>query len=100
MEKERKCAKENNYPDPVNDTYEDTGKMYLKVIDYLLSKNEGYFVIASHNEQAVQEIVKKMKKMENIGPKFVFGQIYGMGEQITMPLGKSGRASIYGTLYS
>ena len=28
LEKERKLAGQKGYPDPINDTYEDTGKMY------------------------------------------------------------------------
>ena len=88
MEKERKLARIENYPDPVNDTYEDTGKMYQNVISYLLERNDGYIVIATHNEDAVKKIAQKLRTQEFQG-KFVFAQIYGMGEQITMPLGNS-----------
>ena len=86
MEKEKKLANLHDYPDPINDTYEATGEMYLKVISYLLEKPEIYAVVATHNETAVGEIVELLKKrMES--NTIVFGQIYGMGEQITMPLG-------------
>ena len=93
LEKERKLSKSLNYPDPVNDTYEDTGKMYGKVISYLLNKaikDDLYMVIATHNEAAVQNAVIELSNTsDTIGyNKVVFAQIYGMGEQITMPLGK------------
>ena len=92
MEKERKLAAKMNYPDPVNDTYEDTGKMYDSVISHLLQKakiDDIYLVIASHNEKSVQNAVSQLANTINtIGyNKVVFAQIYGMGEQITMPLG-------------
>ena len=95
MEKERKLAAKMNYPDPVNDTYEDTGKMYDSVIDHLLQKaltDDMYLVIASHNEKSVQNAVSQLAhKIDTIGyNKVVFAQIYGMGEQITMPLGNFG----------
>ena len=92
MEKERKLAAKMNYPDPVNDTYEDTGKMYDSVISHLLQKaktDDIYLVIASHNEKSVQNAVSQLANaVDTIGyNKVVFAQIYGMGEQITMPLG-------------
>ena len=37
MEKERKLAAKKGYPDPVNDTYEDTSSMYNNVVDYMLN---------------------------------------------------------------
>ena len=93
LEKERKLAKMQNYSDPVNDTYIITGKMYGKVISYLLQKAKSddlYMVIATHNETAVQNAVSELANTsDTIGfNKVVFAQIYGMGEQITMPLGK------------
>ena len=36
MDKERKLAKMNGYEDPVNDTYEATGEMYNKVVNFML----------------------------------------------------------------
>ena len=91
LEKERKLAKLGNYPDPVNDTYEATGEMYRKVVSFLMDKdNDVYVVVATHNEKAVQAIVAQLmhkQKLESRSKEMVFAQIYGMGEQITMPLG-------------
>ena len=81
-------AKENGYPDPVNDTYEATGEMYQKVVSYLISRDFSYVVVATHNEQAVEKVVEKARKVDEKDVEIVFAQIYGMGEQITMPLGK------------
>merc|ERR1712156_54878 len=89
MEKEKKLANLHNYPDPINDSYEATGEMYLKVISYLLTKPDIYAVAATHNEKAVGEIVDMLKKKTE-NNTIVFGQIYGMGEQITMPLANDG----------
>ena len=89
LEKERKLAQSQGYPDPVNDTYQATGEMYQKVIEFLLERSNGYTVIATHNEDAVGKIAQKLRNDEKERQgKFVFAQIYGMGEQITMPLGK------------
>ena len=90
MEKERKLAKSQNYPDPVNDTYEATGEMYQKVIGFLLERSNGYTVIATHNEDAVGKIAQKLRHIQEPKGHFVFAQIYGMGEQITMPLANDG----------
>ena len=90
LEKERKLAQSQGYPDPVNDTYQATGEMYQKVIGFLLERSNGYTVIATHNEDAVGKIAQKLRNNEEKRQgKFVFAQIYGMGEQITMPLGKT-----------
>ena len=95
MEKERKLSKLGGYPDPVNDSYESTGEMYNRVIDFLISETETssdtelYVVVATHNESGAFHAVEQIRKRPKIGSnKFVFGQIYGMGEQLSMPLGK------------
>ena len=64
-------------------------KCTKKVIGFLLERSNGYTVIATHNEDAVGKIAQKLRNNEEKRQgKFVFAQIYGMGEQITMPLGK------------
>lgn len=88
-------AKKNGYPNPVNDSYQETGKMYNKVVQYLYhrsfdsSSRPMYIVIATHNEDAVTAAVDMMQrsKGQSTSSSFVFGQIYGMAEQISMPLG-------------
>ena len=60
---------------------------HFKVISYLLTKPDIYAVVATHNEKAVADIVEMLKRKTE-SSTIVFGQIYGMGEQITMPLGE------------
>ena len=60
---------------------------HFKVISYLLTKPDIYAVVATHNEKAVADIVEMLKRKTESNT-IVFGQIYGMGEQITMPLGE------------
>lgn len=98
MEKERKLARAQAKPDPVNDNYEATGEMYGKVINFLMEKANQeniYVVVATHNEKSVFEAAERLKALEGrkkLKGNFVFAQIYGMGEQITMPLGECLRA--------
>merc|ERR1719367_1615342 len=69
MEKERKLAKLNGYEDPVNDNYE-----------------------ATDNESGALHAASKMLQ-NGIPPdsgRVVFGQIYGMAEQISIPLASAG----------
>lgn len=97
MEKERKLAQAEGHPDPINDTYEATGAMYGKVIDFLIEKAANgdavYVVVATHNEKSVLEAASRLKSLQGQEKQIksgdiVFAQIYGMGEQITMPLGE------------
>jgi hypothetical protein len=94
MEKERKLAAEKGYPDPVNDTYEATGEMYNSVVGFLLSdpSNLPYLVVATHNEKGVTNAADIIRRqgIDPVGGKVVFGQIYGMGEQISLPLAAEG----------
>merc|ERR1712198_121944 len=79
MDKERKLAKMNGYEDPVNDTYEATGEMYN-------------IVVATHNEAGALHAASKLLQ-KGIPPdsgRVVFGQIYGMAEQISIPLAAAG----------
>ena len=55
MEKERKLSKLEGYPDPINDSYDKTGEMYNRVVDFLLDEAGSksphlYVVVATHNE--------------------------------------------------
>lgn len=95
MEKERKMAKEQGRCSPVCDTYEDTNTMYDHVInhmiEYISQDQAGYLVVASHNETSVSKASELItqKGLKTTG-SVVFGQIYGMGEQISMPLANTG----------
>ena len=95
MEKERKRAKDLGYPDPVNDNYEATGQMYNNCINHIISDllnkspKKHHLVVATHNEEGLSNAIGTMREncMKNDNEKIVFGQIFGMGEQVSMPLG-------------
>merc|ERR1712106_691934 len=97
MEKERKLAKMKGYEDPVNDTYEATGEMYNQVVDYLLNHistvgDRCNIVCGTHNEAGAIHVAKTLVDL-GIDPgsgQVVFGQIYGMADQISVPLAAAG----------
>jgi len=97
MEKERKLAKMKGYEDPVNDTYEATGEMYNRVVDYLLNHiatvgDRCNIVCGTHNEAGAIHVAKTLVDL-GIDPgsgQVVFGQIYGMADQISVPLAAAG----------
>ena len=51
-----------------------------------------YVVVATHNEASAKKAANHMESLNlnerNIGGRAVFGQIYGMAEQISVPLGE------------
>lgn len=62
MLEERRLARENNYPDPINDTFEDTTTSYHSCVDYLLpliSLGEAAIMVASHNENTVDFVINR-----------------------------------------
>ncbi|XP_064087748.1 hydroxyproline dehydrogenase-like [Macrobrachium nipponense] len=97
LERERSDALEQGHPDPVNDTYEDTCSMYNSMVDAMLQEvqkdPEGKaIVVATHNEESVLLAASKMEELgldPTVG-NVVFGQVYGMAENITLPLAHCG----------
>nr|CAH0104878.1 unnamed protein product [Daphnia galeata] len=102
MEQERARALALGYQDPINPTYEATTAMYEKTLLECLTRikdmktrtNERRIgaMVASHNEDTVRFAIKKMEEL-NISPEdkvICFGQLLGMCDQISFPLGQSG----------
>lgn len=101
IDQERDRAAKMGYADPTNPSYEATTKMYhdtltecLKRIKKLRNQNGGHdrigIMVASHNEDTVRFALSQMKEM-GIGPEekvICFGQLLGMCDFITFPLGK------------
>lgn len=103
MEQERARAKELGYPDPINPTYDATSEMYHKTLIECLHrikklKERGEnpqrltIMAASHNEDTVRLALTKMceigiKAEDNV---ILFGQLLGMCDYITFPLGEAG----------
>lgn len=96
MYQERDRAKEIGYEDPINPDYEATNRMYHKCLEYLLEEikhsRKPNIMVATHNEDTVKFTLEKMNAM-GLSPtenKVYFGQLLGMCDQISFPLGQAG----------
>ncbi|XP_034490099.1 proline dehydrogenase 1, mitochondrial isoform X1 [Drosophila innubila] len=103
MDQERARAQALGYADPVNPTYEATTDMYHKTLTECLRrikvlKDVGDdarkigIMVASHNEDTVRFAIENMKSI-GISPEdkvICFGQLLGMCDYITFPLGQAG----------
>ncbi|XP_030598035.1 proline dehydrogenase 1, mitochondrial isoform X2 [Archocentrus centrarchus] len=96
MYQERARAKEIGYEDPINPDYEATNRMYHKCLEYVLEEIEhsrkANVMVATHNEDTVKFTLDKMNEM-GLSPtenKVFFGQLLGMCDQISFPLGQAG----------
>ena len=86
MEKERKRAEEQNYPDPIQPNKQATDDNYNAGIDFVmehLDKVSAFF--GTHNEKSSELVMDKMKNkgLEHDNPHIYFGQLYGMSDNIT-----------------
>ena len=65
MYEERRLAKEGNYPDPINDTLEDTANMYHKNAEYIIKNKspKSQLLVASHNTASVRKIQHLLSPM-------------------------------------
>jgi len=99
---ERARAVSLGYEDPVNENYEATTNMYhntltecLRRIKQLKDTTEEKrigIMVASHNPDTVRFTIQKMEEL-GISPEdkvICFGQLLGMCDQISFPLGQSG----------
>uniref|UniRef100_A0A8C3GYU1 Proline dehydrogenase n=2 Tax=Corvus moneduloides TaxID=1196302 RepID=A0A8C3GYU1_CORMO len=96
MEQERERAAQMGYEDPINPNYEKTNEMYHRCLDYVLEEikhsQKASVMVASHNEDTVKFTLRRMMEL-GIHPsdkKVCFGQLLGMCDQITFPLGQAG----------
>lgn len=107
MEQERERAVVVGYDDPINPTLEATEEMYHKCMDEGMRRikmdreNGGEanrqrpkisLMAATHNEETVRFVINKMKEhgIKRSDRAICFGQLYGMCDQVTFPLGQSG----------
>ncbi|XP_065087262.1 proline dehydrogenase 1, mitochondrial isoform X1 [Ochlerotatus camptorhynchus] len=103
IEQERARAAALGYDDPTNPSFEATTEMYhktltecLRRIRILKDSNEDpkkiAIMVASHNEDTVRFAIEQMKEI-GIHPEdkvICFGQLLGMCDYITFPLGQAG----------
>uniref|UniRef100_M3ZYT1 Proline dehydrogenase n=1 Tax=Xiphophorus maculatus TaxID=8083 RepID=M3ZYT1_XIPMA len=96
MYQERERAEEFRYEDPINPNYESTSTMYHRCLHYVLDEialnRKANVMVASHNEDTIKYTLKRMNELgllpaEN---KVFFGQLLGMCDQISFPLGQAG----------
>jgi len=96
MYQERERAIEIGYEDPINPDYEATNRMYHKCLEYVLEEidlnRKANIMVASHNEDTVKFTLEKMNEMrlQPTENKVYFGQLLGMCDQISFPLGQAG----------
>ncbi|XP_015515428.1 proline dehydrogenase 1, mitochondrial isoform X1 [Neodiprion lecontei] len=103
IEQERARAAAMGYPDPTNPSFEATTESYHKTFMECLRRMKQYkdkgedpkkigIMVASHNENTVRFAIEKMKEI-GISPEdkvICFGQLLGMCDYLTFPLGQSG----------
>ncbi|RZF46115.1 hypothetical protein LSTR_LSTR012975 [Laodelphax striatellus] len=102
IDQERARAAALGYPDPTNPTYEATSDMYHRTLTECLQRikdlkdrgepNRIGIMVASHNEDTVRFAIEKMKEI-GVSPEdkvICFGQLLGMCDYITFPLGQAG----------
>ncbi|KAM7331412.1 hypothetical protein ACRRTK_008120 [Alexandromys fortis] len=96
MAQERARAMEIGYEDPINPTYEATNVMYHRCLNYVLEKlkhsPKAKVMVASHNEDTVRFTLCRMEEL-GLHPddgQVCFGQLLGMCDQISFPLGQAG----------
>jgi len=92
MIQERKLAEEKGDPSPIFGTKGDTDKNYDQCVELLL-QNIDYasFMLATHNQHSISTVLKRMDELD-IGPLrgVYFGQLLGMSDNISFPLGMNG----------
>ena len=93
MEKERIDALKNGYNSPICSDKNETDKNFNSGIDLMFNNISSVdFFIASHNEFSTIKTVELMKKhgLKEDDEKVWFGQLYGMGDNISFNLASKG----------
>jgi proline dehydrogenase len=90
MEKERERAKKMRYPSPIHENKQAVDRDYNAAIEYSLKNLDTLsFCCASHNEYSNQYLAKRIdeKDIPRNHAHITFGQLFGMGENLTFNLG-------------
>jgi proline dehydrogenase len=93
MEKERQRAAEMGYESPIHPDKESTDRDYNAALDYCLDHiDDVAFVAGTHNELSTGHLAERMykRRIPSNDPRVYFSQLYGMGDNLSYVLGKSG----------
>lgn len=93
MEKERSRAEENGYPSPIQPDKESTDADYNEAVRFCMENiQDTAFIVASHNEESNLLAAKLLdeKGLAHNHPYVHFSQLYGMSDNVTFNLAKSG----------
>jgi proline dehydrogenase len=93
MEKERDRAAEMGYESPIQPDKKATDRDYNAALEYCLDNLEDIaFVAGTHNERSTQLLAQLMHKrgLSHDHPHVFYSQLFGMGDNLSYVLGKSG----------
>ncbi len=93
MEKERSRAEQKGYPSLIQPTKEKTDQDYNQALVYCIDNIKHIaMVVATHNEKSNQLVAQLIieKRLSLDHPHVHFSQLYGMSDNITFILAKSG----------
>jgi proline dehydrogenase len=93
MEKERKRAADNSYPDPIQPSKEATDEAFNKALEFCIDNKQRISVMCgSHNDYSNHYLALLMNKhgMKVNDPRVWFAQLYGMSDNISFNLAKAG----------
>lgn len=93
MEKERNRAAAMNYPSPIQPDKESCDRDYNAAVEFCIDRLDKIsLIVASHNEYSnlfTTQLLDK-KQLPHNHPSVHFSQLYGMSDNITFNLAKSG----------
>ncbi len=93
MEKERERAAEMGYESPIQPDKKATDTDYNAALEYCLDHvDDVAFVAGTHNERSTQLLAQMMQQrgLPHDHPHIFFSQLYGMSDNLSYVLGKSG----------
>merc|ERR1719480_493241 len=92
MNLERERATQLKYDSPVCETIEDTHEMYHKCLDTLFENIDcSKFMLATHNQASIEYACNKVEEIDpEEKKKIYFGQLLGMADNLSFPLGANG----------
>lgn len=93
MEKERKRAAEQGYPSPIHKDKKSVDVDYNAAVNFCLANIHSLsFCAATHNEESSKILAEQIISRElNVSDKRIwFGQLYGMGDNISFNLANAG----------